>query len=302
MGYKWEQMAILVRARAQFAPIERALAMSGVPYTMVGNQSFFDAREVKDILSFLSWVMNPASIYDATRFGKNMLPGIGDKSFPVLYKDEDLTTVEHLQLYRKLLTKCKVSCHTSCKSVKDKCMGYMLDTAITIREKYSNSAVQALTYLYSYMDITAILAEQSKKEKKKVDRTESMEPLKQVAHGQTLTEFLDNVALISPADEEEDGGIILSTIHAAKGKEWPVVVIPNLYEGVLPHSMGMKSEDEIAQEYNAYYVAKTRAKEHLIMTRPLQGYKYGTPLRTKRSRFISANLDRLKKVGNIRLL
>lgn len=298
--YRWKDIAILVRTKAQIGPIERELAWNNVPYRLVGGMSFFDQREVRDIIALLSWIVNPLSLMDVSRFAKNMVNGLGEKAFNPLYQGMCEVYTTHQDLLDALTAKPK-------SNDKYVAMHSLLNTAVHINKNYMDSVYDALCYADTTLGIVETLRKEDKANvgSKDTNREESWNVLIQMISKKTsINKFLDDAVLTSAADQpDDDNCITISTIHAAKGREWPVVMVPGVNDSSLPHVMGQNSADEIEQEFNAYYVAKTRPEEHLIITRAITSSSYGgPPQRNKRSRFIEKNMHIFKTIGKTKLL
>lgn len=294
---KWKDVAILCRTKIEFDRIEPALASANIPYQVVGGMSFFDRREVKDIMALLAWCVNPNSLHNLSRFCKHMIAGVGENAFDKLY-----THVTHPADHDKLLKALGPQ-----KSPKGKAMEAILRAGFQINTMCI-PAFDALELLDAQLHILATLQKEDKDEKKDSTahtRAGSFVELKVLAKDSALpvAEFIDHVALLGKADENtDDNKIVLSTIHAAKGLEWDVVILPAVYKGRLPHFRSTTPE-ELQQEFNTYYVAKTRAKNTLVISRPLTSADFnGFPRNTEMSPFVRDNLHLIQKIGTVRLL
>lgn len=290
---KWKDIAILCRTKAEFDRIEPALAQAKIPYQVVGGMSFFDRREVKDILALISWIVNPNSSFHIARYCKNMVAGLGEAAFDKLYaKVPQPVTLEALYTESKNLPGAKG------KLVQD----FMAAIIGSIRPKIYETLCELDTSLHMH----DILKNQNDTKDKTAHQKEgSLVELKNLAkeYDGKIEGFADHIALLGAADSStDDDKIVLSTIHAAKGLEWEAVIMPAVYEGRLPHYKSTSSED-LRQEQNAYYVGKTRAKRVLTMTRPVYCKDYnGLAKRTQASRFVMNNLELIKKLGTARTI
>lgn len=282
----WKEVAILCRTKVDFERFEAALTINKIPYQVVGGPSFFDCREVKDVMALLSWILNLNAHHHISRFCKNMTAGLGESAFDAVY-DQTPGPISFSALQNTL---------QGMKTSKKQQL--LLAFVNAVSSSLCSTAVDTLRALDKNLGIHAVLKAQGE------DRHQSFERLVLMAQDMNcnLQYFVDQVALLGSADtEESDNKLTLSTIHAAKGREWDVVIVPALYQGRLPHYRA-ETADDIAQELNAYYVAKTRARHTLIMTRPCSVKDYrGTDKPTTPSQFVLNNLRQLKALGTVRL-
>jgi DNA helicase-2/ATP-dependent DNA helicase PcrA len=302
MPYKYNDVTILVRARAQILEIEKALKYHAIPYKIVGGASFFDTTEIRVVVNFISWIQNTASTYDLSRVVTSYAAGLGASAVSKLYGETPSTSIDDLITTCKKIGQNKPNVW---KSPKWELLNEYLEAGKYVKET-GMRLHQTLSWLDNKFSIREMLEDQDKNDPKKTsNRVENFESLSEAMDDCTLDEFLDQVALISTADEpEEEDRVTISTIHAFKGKESPVIMIPGMAEGIYPHKMSMDSDDpeDLEQEKNAYYVAKTRAKNMLVMTRPLTMKSVGKHMTTQRSRFINSNMKALQKYAQVRLL
>jgi len=275
------------------ADYERTLTKQRIPVNVVGGQGFFTLKEVQDVLSLLNYANCPGSTYDLNRIAKNFKLGIGEKLQLQVYENQRLFCITHQNILDLLL---------ALKGGAAKRATGWIELQRIVLKVPTNNVHATLTFLDSALGICKILEAQDIKDPKKFNlRTESFDTLLVQAQQTTkdIQGFLDDIMLLANNEDEHDNAVTVSTIHGFKGLESKYVFIPDLNEGILPHAMAV-SEDDKQQEFNAYFVAKTRAKRGLFLTRSLtkpDPRTRGGQLSTQRSSFINKELKQLMKLG-----
>jgi len=280
--------AVMYRTNAMSRLIEEAFLQARLPYRLVGAQRFYGRREVKDIISFLRLVHNPADEASLDRIINVPPRGIGDKTLLTLH---NVARQNNLQPGIVLLDLARGadspywSSFTGRSSLSLSDVGGMLANwriaaqSLTIPELFDR-IVKDLNYK-EYID------DESEEGK---DRWENVQELKRLAleySTRTLDEFLENIALISDQDTIADGNIpTLLTLHAAKGLEFGAVFIVGLDDGILPHSRSFDEPEQMEEERRLFYVGITRAKDKLYLIRSIQRGGRGSQEETFPSRFL----------------
>ena len=265
----FKNFAILYRMNAQSRAIEQALAKSAIPYRVLGGLRFFDRMEVKDVVSYLNVINNPVDDVRLKRIVNTPRRGIGEKSYEVASTLAAAEGYSVLELMRNAKKYNAIS-PVAAKAMQDFC--YLIDS---LRE-YSSSHTTAETIAKvidatGYGEMIADIPDRTERE----ERTSNLEELISTA-GQydedaeepTLSEFLEEVALVSDVDkyDESADAVVLMTIHSAKGLEFPVVFLPGMEEGVFPGYQTIMNPEEIEEERRLAYVAITRAKKKVYIT------------------------------------
>ena len=284
-GKTWKDHTVLYRMNAQSSQFEFALKRSGIPYRVVGGTRFFDRTEVKDILSYLCVVADPKDEIRLLRIINTPPRGIGDRSVEAaraIALEESVPlfdVLEHADSYPSL----------SRASLR------MREFARMIREmqdaKLSSDALYDLV-----LDKTGYISmlEQSKDERDE-DRIDNVRELKSsiLAYQKetddlSLPGYLASIALYTDVDamDRSEDCVILMTIHSAKGLEFPVVYVVGMEEGIFPGLRSIGEQDEMEEERRLCYVAFTRAKSRLILTRARQRMLFGKTTANRPSRFI----------------
>jgi len=239
--------AILYRTNAQSRALEEQFLKSGVPYKLVGGTSFYQRREIKDILSYLRLLQNPkdsVSLKRAEKIGKGRLKVVMDIYIEVVDKLSDYTSLELLDM---------VVGRT----------GYL--------EYLDDKTEEGLGRIENVKELRSVAEEFP-------DLTEFLENV-------ALVEAADKPKLKGRLPETD--AVILMTLHSAKGLEFPVVFMVGMEEGLFPHSRSMLDPNELEEERRLCYVGITRAKEKLYLTYTRQRLFFGTRSNNLVSRFLA---------------
>ena len=280
--------AVMYRTNAMSRLLEEAFLQARLPYRLVGAQRFYGRREVKDIISFLRLVHNPA---DEASLGRviNVPPrGIGDKTLLTLQtvaRQNDISPGMVLLDLARGSDSPYWPAFTGRATISLADFGGMLANwrahapSLTTAELFDR-IVGDLNYK-QYIDDES---------EEGVERWENVQELKRLAleySTRPLDEFLENVALVSDQDTLTDGNVpTLLTLHAAKGLEFGAVFIVGLDDGILPHSRSFDEPDQMEEERRLFYVGITRAKDKLYLIRAIQRGGRGMAEETYPSRFL----------------
>jgi superfamily I DNA/RNA helicase len=288
-GRRFEDMAILYRSNAQGGLLEGHLRQNQIPYTVSGGTAFFDRKEIKDILAYLRFALNPNDV-SLRRIINTPPRGIGD------------TTVERLNQFAiNTKTSFIKACHTwQMAGAPDKAgeaIDVLFDKLRSLPKDLmsgSGSPGQNLLQFLNQIQYREYLYQTSKDgiagEKKWTlveifSRVLDSFASKGGSSPQTLREFVDAMELRDDVSEEEDRNkVSLMTLHACKGLEFPVVTIVGVEEDLIPHKTLGADVDE---ERRLFYVGLTRAKENLILTRCRTRTRHGTQKPVTPSRFLA---------------
>lgn len=286
-GYSYRDFAILYRTNAMSRILEEGFVRSRVPYKVVGGLKFYDRREVKDILAYLKVINNPVDSISLERIINVPKRGIGDATID---KVKLFGQGRDMGLYSSMLEIDKVEGLTK--------------RAVNSIDKF----ISLMNHLFSIKDgikvsdmINEILEKtEYMKELKEEDTPENQSRIENLnelysaavefeenAEDKSLSAFLERVALVSDQDSiSETGGIVLMTLHTAKGLEFPVVFIAGMEEGIFPHSSYQEEEDELEEERRLCYVGITRAKQQLYITCAKQRLMFGRTMFNAVSSFV----------------
>lgn len=289
------EMAVLYRTNAQSRALEEAFRRSGVPYRIVGAISFYDRREVKDLLAYLRLVANPADAEAFLRAVQVPRRGLGDSSLAVLAEAAR-------QWNKPLLATAAIADRVP--DLRPNVRAALTGFAALIERLRAQAGHQPpadlLEELLQAIDYEALLRQEGPEG---ADRWDNVRELVASAanwseivsgspeeEGSPLERFLADAALLSSHDavEGSDDGVTLMTIHTAKGLEWPVVVLAGLEDGLFPLARAEDQPGGIEEERRLCYVGLTRAKDKLYVTFARSRRRGGTLQYSRPSRFLEA--------------
>jgi len=284
----WNTFAILYRTNAQSRAFEEALLSQAIPYSLVGAIRFYERREIKDALSYLRVIVNPADELSLRRLFGAPSRGIGPKS---IHRLDRAAQEWQTTMWEALAKTDEVPELTPAAKVRLKAT---YDLLCSLREKTSRlSLPDLISEMQLASGLRARLEEEATPEAR--DRLENLDQL--IASAQerhrrnpamTLDDFLQEIALITDVDDWRDkaDAVTLMTLHAAKGLEFPCVFIAGLEEGLFPHERSGDGELDIEEERRLFYVGVTRAKEKLYLTYASQRWRGGKITESEPSRFL----------------
>jgi DNA helicase II / ATP-dependent DNA helicase PcrA len=288
----WREMAVLYRTNAQSRVIEEAFMRMGVPYKVVGGTRFYDRREIKDAMAYLRAVVNPADEVSVKRVLNVPKRGVGDASIAKLDAFAATEGVAFLDALRRAdeagVTGPAVRGIASFVELLDR-VGAMAE-AIGSDDAAAETGPGDL--LQAVIEESGYLAELEADDTVEAHgRIENLGELVGSAREFTvLDEFLEQVALVADTDElpdseAADDQVVLMTLHAAKGLEFPVVFIVGVEEGVFPHIRALTEPDQMEEERRLAYVGITRAMQRLHMSHAWSRMLFGSTQYNPPSRF-----------------
>jgi DNA helicase-2/ATP-dependent DNA helicase PcrA len=299
--------AVLYRTNAQSRAIEDSLMREGIPYKIIGGVRFYERKEIKDALAFLKLIINPHDDVSLRRVINVPARGIGKGVMDSLQAiDPEAVIADAPPLLAAGLQEV-----SSARSLWARAM-YAIDE--------SRLAPRATTSLRVFRDLIVSLAGSARQDAVSItlgrmldqtgylnalreenseeanDRIENLMELVSAARDYeshdpeaSLGGFVDRLSLLSETDEESgnrEARVWLMTMHAAKGLEFPLVIIAGMEEGLFPHSRSGEDDDEIEEERRLCYVGLTRAEEKLILTSAARRRVFGEYQGTQPSRFL----------------
>lgn len=286
--------AVLYRTNSQSRSIEDALRKKDIPYRIFGGLSFYQRKEIKDVLSYLRLIINPKDEEALKRIINFPTRGIGQTTI-------DKLTVAANHYGRSIfevmenLDKIDLKINSGTKN--------KLHDFVTMIKSFQimNEGTDAFTLAEHVAKKTGLLHEFKKDGTPEgIGRMENIEELlngiKDFVEGQKeladatggLTEFLEDVALATDLDKEigDDDRVALMTIHMAKGLEFPYVYIVGMEEDLFPSAMSMNTRSELEEERRLFYVALTRAEKQAYLTYTQNRYRWGKLIDAEPSRFL----------------
>jgi DNA helicase-2/ATP-dependent DNA helicase PcrA len=264
-------VAVLYRTNAQSRAFEEALRRAGIPYRVVGAISFYDRREVKDLIAYLRLVANPTDDEAFLRAIAVPRRGIGETSLAVL-RD----TAAHWR--RALLGAAAIADRIT--GLRPNVREAFRSFARLVEELRLLSAEVApalvLEELLRRLDYEQLLHREGPEGAERWENVRELvaavaswsEVIEDAAEGTPLERFLAEAALLTGQDKETgaDRGVTLMTVHTAKGLEWPAVVVAGLEDGLFPLARSLEEQQSLEEERRLFYVALTRAQDKLYLT------------------------------------
>jgi superfamily I DNA/RNA helicase len=289
------RQAILFRTNIQSRPLEMALRQAGVRYHLIGGQSYFDRREVRDLLAYLKMFGNPHDDINLLRIANVPARGLSDVTMERLLGASQerhcsvFSAMRHTDVQDQLQARTREAVQAFAAFIERTRAALTAEGGL----KLSHWAERFLAEI-GYLDD---LRRSEKNPETADSRIRNLKDLIADLDGDNpaatpidrLHEFLEELALDSEREEEKevrDDAVTLITMHSCKGLEFPHVHVVGLEEGLLPHSRS-KVENSLDEERRLFYVAITRARETLRISHCLTRKKYGQPLPCHPSQFLS---------------
>ncbi len=284
-GRNYSDYAVLMRINALTRSYESEFTKYGIPYKIFGGFRFFERKEIKDVLAYMRLVSNPFDSEAAERIINVPRRGIGDKTIAAMY---DYAQSGGLSLYEAALD-CE-SLDLS-KGAKEKLRDFACLIKGFIISAAQSSVAQLARDIINLADLRSAYDDGSDEGDAKLANLDefiaSVDDFTRLNPEATLDDYLNQITLSSDTDDMDDGNYVtLATIHAVKGLEFPVVFICGLEDGIMPSSRRDSDESDLEEERRLMYVAITRAKERLYLTRSKSRYLYGHRDISRPSRFI----------------
>ena len=293
----YDEMAILYRTNAQSRPLEEAFRFRGIPYRLIGAVSFYERREIKDLLAYLRLIANPADDEAFLRVVNVPRRGIGDASLAVLGR--------HALAWRKpMLDAARAAASmTDLRPNVRQALAGVADLVDRLRAAVGQAdPATALETVLATTGYEQYLAEEGAEGMERIENVRELaagaaawaevqdpETFEGGTGGSPVERYLTQAALLTPADEDRDvPGVTLLTAHMAKGLEWPIVTLAGLEDGLFPLSRAADDPNGIEEERRLCYVGLTRAREKLYLSWARTRYRNGRLELGERSRFLDA--------------
>ena len=284
-GYKYSDFAILMRLNALTRSFEQEFTGDGIPYKVFGGFKFFERKEIKDMLAYLRLVNNPFDSEAATRIINFPKRGIGARTVETL---QNYAFENELSVYDALIDIDEIGFNAGTKQKLVEFRDLIKEWIIDSQAMPVNELVKKIITDTHMREAYADDSDESINKRANIEEfINSVEEYSRLNPDATLTDYLNQVTLSSDTDEMDDGNYVtLATVHAVKGLEFRCVFICGLEENILPVSRAVSNDDDMEEERRLMYVAITRAKERLYLTRSKSRYLYGKREPTARSRFL----------------
>ncbi|MGN8677402.1 ATP-dependent helicase [Oscillospiraceae bacterium HCP3S3_F4] len=288
-GRKFSDYAVLYRMNSQSLTFERNFAKSGVPHRIIGGTRFYERREIREMIAYLSVINNPSDEMHLRRIINTPKRSIGDRSVEVAAQIGQQTgetlfeVVSHAKDYPALSRAANKM--TLFAAQMQGLIELNNDEEVTLGELY-DELVERIDYLNFLKTDDPESAE---------DRAANVQELasnlrrfeEENPEG-TLSDFLEEVSLITDIDNYDNNAdsVVLMTVHSAKGLEFPVVFLPGMEENIFPGMASVYVPSEVEEERRLAYVAITRAKEELYIFHAESRMIFGMTNRNRVSRFV----------------
>lgn len=277
--------AVFMRLNALSRAFEQEFTKYGIPYTIFGGFRFFERKEIKDVLAYLKLVNNVCDDESFMRAVACPKRGIGEKTLRELSEfsmSKGLPVFDAIDFLHE--TTISSSAKTKLVNFKNLINGF-------IQESYQKSVAELIDHILKVTEFMVQFEEKSEENtSRKYNISELLNSADQFSKdnpGTNLADYLNSVTLSSDTDNINDGNVVtIATIHAAKGLEYPYVFVSGCDEKILPVQRTLGDDDEIEEERRLMYVAVTRAKERLYLTRANSRYMYGNREYMTQSRFL----------------
>ena len=289
---RYQEIAVLYRTNAQSRSLEDALRKQNVPYRIYGGTSFYQRKEIKDVIAYFRLIVNPYDEEALKRIINYPNRKIGDTTLTKVMQaaashdvspweilmhpdlvDVNNPTKERLKSFADMILSLREIALTQDAH----------STGLAVVEK---SGIQAEIFRGTDPED---LSRQENLQEMMDGMASFVQERVETDGGYMLTHYLSEVSLLTDMDEDDtegDNKVTLMTVHAAKGLEFEAVLVVGLEEELFPSQMSMDSPRQIEEERRLFYVAMTRAKQHLILTYAKRRMKYGITSDCEPSRFL----------------
>ena len=317
-GIDRNEIAVMYRVNAQSRAFEVTCNREGIPYRLVGGVKFYDRKEVKDILAFLSLIANPAADAALERVINVPARGISAKSLTELRR---VALVNNVPILDVILDISRVKggdeepaaygCTLATRALNSIATFGDLMTRL-IEQSMALDTTELIDLAVERTGYGAMLREDKERGEERMENLQELRASAEQFSGSDergqLTDFLENVALVSDVDGLQGGddseidadAITLITLHQAKGLEYDAVFLVGLEDGMLPHSRSLEDPAQLEEERRLLYVGMTRARKRLYMFRAFQRRFHGQSGSQTASRFLLEIPESLVTIRDIR--
>ena len=286
-GLNYSDFAVLYRTNAQSRAIEEALRRENVPYRVIGGVSFYQRKEIKDVLAYLKLLVNPNDRASLERVINYPTRGIGAKTQERL---RNYARAQSISLWQAVE---QVEQIDTLSTRAQNAVGKFRFLIAKYMGQVDTEPVDELTR--ELIQDAGVLSELRKEHtRENLRRWENVQELVNgiaeytaSSDNATLSTFLQEVALLTDLDGDDDPDqVTLMTLHASKGLEYPVVFVTGLEEGLFPLAKATQERTELEEERRLFYVGVTRAEQWLFLSWARNRYRYGKQEHNTRSRFL----------------
>ncbi len=281
---RYGEHAVLYRTNAQSRSIEEVFLHYGIPYKIIGGQRFYDRKEVKDVMAYLRFIFQPADRVSFDRIVNVPTRGIGGVSLNRFFEWQYSSGLSLLQA----LGRVSEIPNMPAKAVKG--LGELFDIVTSAHNIMEDSSVSELIgSLLKRIDYNSYLTDGTPAGEARIENVKELLSVAMEYNELGLSGFLEEVSLVSDLDNADftNDAVVLMTLHAAKGLEFPIVFMAGMEESLFPQSRALYSQSDMEEERRLCYVGMTRAKEELYMLHANTRMLYGGSQHNVPSRFLS---------------
>ncbi|MGH1263462.1 ATP-dependent DNA helicase PcrA [Bacillus cereus] len=299
----WKDFAVLYRMNFQSKHLELALRDENIPYKIVGTTSFYDRKEIKDLVSYIRASHNLTDDYALERVINVPSRKIGKTTIEKIYAfahERRIPFFVALQNIDEVAALSKINKSTVAK----------IKEFATLMQELSQLALvgefSATKFMQTLIKKTDFMGQFDKEKEEDEARIENVTHLRDYARHwdaqekeiNSLAQFVSEITLDGDSDEDEEDFVTLTSVHSAKGLEWPETFVIGLEDDVFPHYRSKQKLSDLEEERRLMYVAMTRAGKRLYLTHSAFKYEYGSqkPIRQKPSPFLGEIPDNYKTV------
>lgn len=287
-GRKYSDYAVLYRMNSQSNAFEKVFVKSGVPYRIIGGVRFYERREIRDVIAYLSVIANPSDEVRLRRIINTPKRAIGDRT---VAQAAEIAAEVGQSLYEVM---AHADEYAVLKRSAAKLMGFtdLIDGLINLSNDPQVSLEELYKELLSRIGYEDYLRAGEEDPQERLDNisefASNLAKFQQENEEATLEEFLEEVSLMTDLDnyDETADTVVMMTIHSAKGLEFPVVFLPGMEENIFPGMQAIYDPNGMEEERRLAYVAVTRAREELHLLHAQSRMLFGSTSRNKRSRFV----------------
>lgn len=294
-GVSWNGMAVLYRTNAQSRPIEEALRKRGLPYRIYGSLSFYQRKEIKDVISYFRLCVNPNDGEAFKRIINYPARGIGQTT---IGKIETAASDAGCSLW-EVVSRPDIHPLDVNSGTRNKLDNFVSLISAFIAKISTDNALELASAIIEgsgiMTDLNADITPEGESRRQNVDELLAgldgfiKERTEEGNEKVGMTDYLNDVALMSDqdnGDEDQIEKVTLMTVHAAKGLEFDSVCITGLEENLFPSNMSGDDERQIEEERRLFYVAMTRARKYLMLSYATTRFRYGSTDFCEPSRFL----------------
>ncbi len=287
-GAAYRDFLVVYRTNAQSRVFEEGFLSEGIPYRVVGGVGFYDRTEVKDMMAYLRYIVNPSDAVAFRRIVNVPRRSIGQQTLASLVEaaNSENISVGQAVFDRELLKRAVPK--------KQKELDRFAELIEALRAKREGLSISDL--LVAVMEDSGYIRELKSEDTSDArTRLENLQELVGVAREfeannpeGSINDFLSNIALVSELDtlDASNSFVTLMTVHGSKGLEFPVVFMTGLEDGVFPHNRALNDDVQMEEERRLGYVAITRAMDKLFMSYAMRRTLYGNTFSHPKSRFL----------------